>query len=665
MKPDLSIDDIISKIKAGLTFETLSACGSFYVKIEEYVPYACLSIHNGHQLRPDLKEICNLTDHERWQEEDPHTMDMISSLPIVISAMDSRYEYDLNRSAENAIYTDAWGKKVWKEPLGEKHRKDSLSKHSDFYRIIHSLISYLENKFGSLLVFDVHSFNYRRIPRETPVFNLGTELVNTTANRKYIDHWLGQLRKFRLPNVDVTVGENDVFKGNGYLLSYITSHFSKTLVLATEVKKIYCDEESGEVYPLIIEKLAGHFKEGILNTAAFFSRHNTSIVFHKNNKLLSSELDKDLLKIDKRLFRVARTFEILNYVNPVNIDQARKDFFRSKYRKNPEFKYKQLSLNPFEFKRELYNIPVEDIHDISIRLLYQDVIDSYADKVDIIASIGTERFLYNSLRYFGEPGVDDIDNARYIMHCSTSADHEEILNLDSNAVADYFRQEIKNYGFECRLEITRNIIAKVLILNTRKTIRIRKDAMFSDKTLYALTEHEVGVHMLTTINARLQPLNVFRLGTPRNTHTQEGLAILSEYLSGNMSVKRLQILALRVIVIDLMLRGYDFRQTFQAVMDMSDLNETQAFYITARIFRGGGFTKDYLYMKGFRDVLKYYRGKNDIVNFLVGKTSIQYKSLIDEMIDRKLIDAPRFRTRAFLNPVPPDPIIEYILCGLK
>lgn len=665
MKPDLTVDDIILKINAGQTFETLSACGSFYVKIEEYVPYTCLSIHNGHRLRPDLKEICNLADHERWQEEDPHTMDMISSLPIVISAMDSRYEYDLNRDPGNAIYTKAWGKKVWKEPLTDDQKEESLFRHSEFYRIIDSLITFLETRYRSLLVFDIHSFNYRRLEKEAPVFNLGTELVDKESNRKYIDHWLNQLRKFRLPNIDVTVAENYVFKGNGYLLSYITSHFSNTLVLATEIKKIYCDEESGETYPLIIEKLAGHFKKGILNTATYFTRHNTNMVFHKSNRLLSSELDKELIKVDKRLFRVARSFEILNYVNPLNIEQARKEFFRSKYNRNPKFKYKQLVINPFEFKRELYNIPVEDIHDISIRLLYQDVIDSYADKVDIIASIGTGRFLYNSLRYFGEPGVNDIENARYIIHCSSTIDEPEILNLDAYAVADYFRKEVQKYGFECKLEITRNIIAKVLILNTRKTIRIRKDAMFSDKSLHALSEHEVGVHMLTTINSRQHPLNVFRLGTPVNTRTQEGLAILSEYLSGNMSVKRLQILALRVLVIDMMLRGFDFSQSFHAIMAMADLTEIQAFYIVARIYRGGGFTKDYLYMSGFRDVLRYYKQDNDLTNLLVGKTSIQYINLITEMIDRKLISAPRFKTRAFVNPVPPNPIIEYILRGLK
>lgn len=239
MKPDLTVDAVISHIEAGQTFETLTACGCFYIRIEEYVPFACFSIHNGHRMRPELEKKCLLSGHERWQEEDPHTLDMICSLPVVVSAMDSRYEYDLNREAENAIYEKAWGRKVWKRPLTDRQRKESIDRHADFYRIVHSLISVLEKKFGSLLVFDIHSFNYRRLEKEAPVFNLGTEKIVNPAYRKYTDHWLSQLRKFRLSNIDVTVGENDVFRGNGFLLSYIGTHFSNTLVLATEVKKIY------------------------------------------------------------------------------------------------------------------------------------------------------------------------------------------------------------------------------------------------------------------------------------------------------------------------------------------------------------------------------------------------------------------------------------------
>jgi hypothetical protein len=95
------------------------------------------------------------------------------------------------------------------------------------------------------------------------------------------------------------------------------------------------------------------------------------------------------------------------------------------------------------------------------------------------------------------------------------------------------------------------------------------------------------------------------------------------------------------------------------------MDEYEAFYITARIFRGGGFTKDYLYLKGFRDVLKYHGQHKDLTGLLIGKTSMEYKPLITEMTDRGIIHPPRYRTRSFLQPVKPDPIIEYVLAGLK
>jgi uncharacterized protein (TIGR02421 family) len=298
-------------------------------------------------------------------------------------------------------------------------------------------------------------------------------------------------------------------------------------------------------------------------------------------------------------------------------------------------------------------------------MLYQDVIDSYSDKIDIITSIGTEKSLYNSLRYFGEPDVTDIKNAEYILHSSQSIDEQEEMILNSTDVYHYFKNVINNYGFDCKLEISKKIISKVLNLNHKKTLYIRKDAFFSEKSLRALAEHEIGVHMLTTINSRLQPLHIFRLGTPLNTHAQEGLAILSEYLSGNISVNRLQILALRVLTIAKMLKGFDFKQTFEFLMDTGNLNETQAFYMTARIYRGGGFTKDHLYLKGFKDILNYYNEGNDVMSLLIGKTSLKYQPLIDEMIERKIFLPPKYKTHSFVHPQKPNPIVKYILDSLN
>ena len=664
MKLKLDIYEIISRIENGDHFEAESSDQSLYIKIVDDVPFACFAIHNGHNLRPVLIKNCKLDDYERWFEEDPETLRFISPHPIVVAGNDSRYEYDLNRSAENSIFETAWGKEIWETPLSKEDKEKSISKHNNFYRVVHALILRLERKFGSVIIFDVHSFNYRRIEKETPVFNIGTEKIDKQKYGKYVDYFIRELSKITLPNIDIRAGENEVFYGKGYLLEYITKHFN-ALVLATEIKKIYCNELTGENYPLIIERLTHRLKRAIVNTAAHFARANTNLTVKRNNSLLSSELENSLIRVDKAFFDLAKDFEILKYTNPVNIEQAKKEFFKSRFRTNPHFYYRQLSLDPFVFKRKLYQLKVEDISDVSIRMLYQAVIDSYADKIEIMNSIGTEKFLYNSLRYFGEPNKRDVQNAEYILHLSSSIDSDEEDVYGPNETLDLFKETLSEYGIKCRIEISRKVVSKILIINNKNTILIRKDSSFSEKSLNALREHEIGVHMLTTANSRLQPLKIFRLGTPLNTHTQEGLAVLSEYLSGNMSVKRLQTFALRVLGIQKMLEGLDFKNCFEYMVDHGKVDENQAFYITARIFRGGGFTKDHLYLRGFRDILHAYNSEKNLIPLLVGKTSINYLNIINELIERKIIIPPKHVTRSFQTPLEPNPIIDYILEGIK
>lgn len=661
----LSPEDIIRNIRSEIPFEAETHDGSVYIRIQDYVPFACLAIHDGHGLEPDLADQIALNDYERWYEEDPVTYQFIASLPLTVQARESRYAYDLNRPPEEAIYDEAWGRQVWRSPLSEEQKSRSLTRHENFYLIMHALINQLEKKFGSALVFDIHSYNYKRIEQDCPVFNLGTELLPTDHFRKPIDFWMKQLQQIQLNSIPVSVAENDVFKGRGYLLRYVTTHFSETLVLATEIKKVYCDELTGELYPLIIESLAEQFKKAITLTAEHFARQYTRLTRVIHNGFLPFERDQELYQIDKQLFRQVRDMEILNFVNPLNLEAAKKDFYKSRYRKDPAFRYKQLAVDPYTFKRQLYLHPIEKIHDVSLRQLYHRIIDAYSDKVDIIATIGTEAFKYNSLRYFGEPSEQDVKNASYILHFADRTDEKPRILLDARQVREHFLEVVSGYGFNCKVEISRQITSKVLISNRHKIIRIRKDARFSQAEVLALSEHEIGVHMLTTVNAREQKLKVFRMGFPNNTHTQEGLAILSEYLSGNLTISRLKILALRVMIASLMMKNYSFAQSFQYIMDEYHPEPDQAFYLVARIYRGGGFTKDYLYLNGFRDIFRAYRKKTRLQHLLIGKTSLDYLPLIDEMIERGFATAPVFLTRSFSHPAANNPTLDYILDGLK
>jgi len=257
----LSVDQMIRKIEQGRCFEAVSEDYSFTLKIEDYVHYVCGAVHDGHQFRKELWENCTHSAYERWYEEDPATRLMVQSHPIVLAGLDSRFEYDLNREPGTAIYEDAWGKALWKRPLGKSMIKKSLEKHGNFYRVVHALIEKLEGIHRACVVYDMHSYNWKRWAREVPTWNLGTSNVDNARFGEVIESWRESLSEIRMPNeIPSTARINDTFYGNGYFLKYITGNFKNTLVLATEVAKVYCDELSMVLYPEVIRAIEEELK---------------------------------------------------------------------------------------------------------------------------------------------------------------------------------------------------------------------------------------------------------------------------------------------------------------------------------------------------------------------------------------------------------------------
>ncbi len=136
----LKIKEIITLIEQEKTFEATPLDGSFNIKVNKYVPFCCTAIHDGGNLRNEIKEKISIDDYGRWYEEDPHTGEFIESMPITLIGLDSRFEYDLNRHPSNCIYDEAWGNKVWKKPLTPTEKSVSLRKHANYYMVVHALI---------------------------------------------------------------------------------------------------------------------------------------------------------------------------------------------------------------------------------------------------------------------------------------------------------------------------------------------------------------------------------------------------------------------------------------------------------------------------------------------------------------------------------------------
>lgn len=271
----LSIKEIINKINKQETFHAVADDYSFTLKIDSYVHYVCGAVHNGHQFRKSLWKNCLHTEYDRWFEEDPETETMVKTHPIIIAGCDSRFEYDLNRAPEVAIYVDAWGKKLWKNPLPKTEKQISLQKHINFYKVVNALINRLEEIHSEVIVYDMHSYNWKRWNREVPTFNLGAGNVDMNRFGNEVESWRKSLSEIKLPNnIKSTSLINDVFKGNGFFLKYITSNFKNTLVLATEISKIYCDELQQIMYPEVVNAIEKELRVRLKVHAENFRKKN-------------------------------------------------------------------------------------------------------------------------------------------------------------------------------------------------------------------------------------------------------------------------------------------------------------------------------------------------------------------------------------------------------
>ena len=656
----LSEQQIIHLIQAGLPVEASLPDGSLTLKILDYVPYIGTAIHHGHRFREELLPACVLDESERYYEEDPGTGDWLDGLPITLIGGDSRYEYDLNRSPEECIYTEAWDKPVWNRPLTEQEKNTSRGKHARYYRILGALLEKLENKFGRSILFDIHSYNMKREGRETaPVFNVGTSQIEKRRWHKTLKRLGERLNEVELPNLDVQAKQDAVFYGKGYQATFTRENFSAVLTVPLEVKKVYMDEHSGEFFPMVHEALRESLSRALFDTAASFASRVKKKKL-KREDLSPSQLEPVVYEVDRRLFNLVKQMDTLLYVNPVNLQQEKRRFFARGYHYSPEFRYRQLRLDPYSLREKLYRLPIAAISDPSLRELYREVVDAHAMKVELLATIGTDHFLYNSLRYYGKPDQSDLDNAHFLLHAPVpEQESSEPLSINAHQAAEVFREAAKEFSLNCKVQVSKRLLAKAMVDNQKKTLLVNEHMNITRTESQALAHHEIGVHLLTTLNAIDQPLKVFRLGLPNNTHTQEGLAILCEHLSGNLTISRLHSLARRVVAVKSMLKGKSFGQTCRMLEDDYGLPRDEAFTVTVRVYRAGGFTKDYVYLSGLRDLLKVYKTQ-DISGLYIGKGTMSCLPIITDLMERGVIDKPSRTPPALTLETEPQPVLEYL-----
>ena len=208
---------------------------------------------------------------------------MIAFAPTRVTVDRSRFEVDLNRSRELAVYArpeDAWGLRVWSGAPPDELVARSVAIYDAFYA---ELGAHLDSLAGPFVVLDVHSYNHRRggldAPNEpdadNPEVNVGTGSVDRARWATLVDRFMNDLAEQEAGGHRLDVRENVRFRG-GHLALWVNSRYAgRGCALAIEMKKTYMDEWTGDVDDARVDELSAALAAtvpGILDVVCAGSR---------------------------------------------------------------------------------------------------------------------------------------------------------------------------------------------------------------------------------------------------------------------------------------------------------------------------------------------------------------------------------------------------------
>lgn len=378
---------------------------------------------------------------------------------------------------------------------------------------------------------------------------------------------------------------------------------------------------------------------------------------------------KALLDIDRQLAEIGRSFDLLLQATPINAEGAWAEFRRSKFEKPPTFYYRPLSVDPILLKRHLFAIPVERIEDPTLAFLFCQKQDELDRQITLLTDVDSPRFLQESLQIYG--GVSDwlMEHAQELLDRLPSRRSEgpKQEQVSATQFAKRAQQELGYYqkrraDFRAKVAVRDDIYSGFMVSGEQLLIGGR--TRVPRRRVEALLQHEIGTHLVTRYNGHHQPFRQLEVGLAGYDGLQEGLAVLAEYLVGGLSRFRMRVLAARVVGAHYLLSGASFIDTFRAFVQNHEFSPRTAYTIAMRLYRGGGLTKDAVYLRGLLQILRYLRDGGDLEPLFVGKVASSHLPFISELSMREIIRPPALRPR-YLESASARRKIDRLRSGLK
>lgn len=524
--------------------------------------------------------------------------------------------------------------------------------------IVRAIAGAMADQFGGCMLLEVWLSEQAGSPTFT--IHLGQKSALGTGEKLQSELQAIHLRQ--LPSIEVELEKGKKLPAPPYydqLFSAEEARKSEIIVIGLAITPVYINEQTGAPYPLFLRDLREGFGKALRKSFFEFVRMKTSYSAAHFEMLGTTELHEGVWDIDEKLAEYSNLFDFLLLVTPINAQDAWHSFAKSRYRSNPVFHYRPMPIDPEIIKRKLYNLPIEDIADPTIAYLFRDKRKEIDRMLNMLSDREKPDFVYSSQQLFGNIEEDLLETAQALLVASAQPPQlpEEHEMIGAEAFAELAKVELnylkRQYEAVSTAVRVRDDVEGIMV--SRGTLNISSRYRISRTRAFALLQHEVGTHVVTYYNGKAQPFRLFYVGVPGYEQLQEGLAVLSEYITGGLTNQRMRILAARVVAVHHMLAGNSFTDTFSMLTDKYGFKHERAFHVTMRVYRGGGLTKDAVYLKGLLNVIQYVKQGKDIARLLVGKIREDYLPIIEELTHRQLLKPsplrPKFLEKPYIDKI--------------
>ncbi|PVW14610.1 flavohemoglobin expression-modulating QEGLA motif protein [Marixanthomonas spongiae] len=427
------------------------------------------------------------------------------------------------------------------------------------------------------------------------------------------------------------------------LIEIDESKQSGALIIGLGIPTIYERPEENQLFSIFYRKFSSRFSEIVKRAVYEFIRVQTSNPFNHYLMLGKTNLDRITLEADSKLAKISEKMSFLLRTTPVNASTEWERFKKNKFQKTPAFNYRLIALDPELEKRKLYQLPIDKVDDPTLSFILRDKRLEIEKQLTMLEERSTHNFRFIGESLYGPIKQNVLEGAAAILKkFPEPMERSNMERADCHQFAEHAQKEIDYYkehftNLDLGLEIRKDV-AGIMVSKTKLFVseNLSMDASRCD----ALVQHEVGTHILTYCNGKRQPLEQMYAGFAGYDRLQEGLAVLAEYLVDGLTKNRLRLLAGRVEAANSLVNGASFIETFNMLHHTYNFTQYTAYYITMRVYRGGGLTKDAVYLAGLMNCMAYLKNGGNIETLYTGKFNTNHVPLIEELLHRDIVKKP-------------------------